>query len=170
MSHIATTTYTWDFDHLPAAFIAMWEDHFRFLDPAADGLCVEIEYHYSQGTPGKTDGPPERCYPAEDPEVEIQSMIVTVPYSSPGAKAAHLDAYPPCTIDSHHNGDGLHCRTQPEFINAMLGAWEAWYAQPANERAVDAWLLEKAAANEDDMVTDALIDAAEARASYVDEY
>lgn len=38
---------------------------------------VTVEYSYSPGTPGKTYGPPENCYPPEGPEVEILAVYLT---------------------------------------------------------------------------------------------
>ena len=35
---------------------------------------MTITYWYTQGTKAKLSGPPESCYPAEDPEVEILSI------------------------------------------------------------------------------------------------
>lgn len=39
-------------------------------------MPVVVEYHYHKGTPGRTSGPPEHCYPAEPAWVEIESVSV----------------------------------------------------------------------------------------------
>ena len=155
MSHIGTTTYIWPYENLPQSALDFWEDHFRFLDPGLDGLPVEIEYLYSAGYPAKTDGPPEKCYPGEEPDVEINSVVVTVPYSSDGAKADHLDAYPPC------GSDVLTSASQQEFCNMLLGAWEAWIDNPVNMKALNQWLLEKAADIEADDMAELQLDCLE---------
>ena len=156
MSHSGTITYIWSYDNLPQFALDFWEDHFRFLDPGLDGLPVEIEYSYSAGYPAKTDGPPERCYPGEDPEVEISSLLATVPYSSDGAKADHLDAYPPC------GSDVLTCASQQEFCNMLLGAWESWLDNPVNFARLRTWLLEKAADIEANDIAELQLDWLEA--------
>lgn len=158
MSHIATKEYIWSFDHLHPLFCDFWEDHFRFLDAGYDGLRVEIEYSFTAGYPAKTDGPPERCYPGQDDEVEIMSMVATVPYSSDGAKAEHYDAYPPI---NGNGSDGMHNRSAQEFCSALLGAWEAWIDNKANMRTVEAWLLHQAAEAEADMAMEAELAMAE---------
>lgn len=44
-----------------------------------DGNPVEVTvvYSYSPGSPGKTYGPPENCYPPEGPDVDIESIFLT---------------------------------------------------------------------------------------------
>jgi len=145
--------YIWPWDNLPESFFLMWEDHFQYLDPCHDGLPVEIQYYFTPAVPGKTDGPWEGCYPAEPAEIEVLSLCARVPYSSDGAKCNHLDAYP------SSGEDALTCRGQQEFCNALLGAWEAWYCE--HEKAVDAWLLEKAEERAAQALVDSQIDKAE---------
>lgn len=41
-------------------------------------LEVTITGTYRPGTPGKLSGPPENCYPPEDPEIEIESVTTGV--------------------------------------------------------------------------------------------
>jgi len=36
---------------------------------------VEVEYTFDKGSPGYLSGPPESCYPAEDPSVEIIEVL-----------------------------------------------------------------------------------------------
>jgi hypothetical protein len=38
---------------------------------------VTVEYHYSPGSPGKTYGPPENCYPPEEAEAEVEQVYLT---------------------------------------------------------------------------------------------
>jgi hypothetical protein len=42
-----------------------------------DEVEVTVEYGYSPGTPGKTYGPPENCYPAEGPDVDVVTVYRT---------------------------------------------------------------------------------------------
>jgi hypothetical protein len=35
---------------------------------------IEVTYDYTPGTPGKTYGPPEKCYPPEPDDVDIISV------------------------------------------------------------------------------------------------
>jgi hypothetical protein len=44
-----------------------------------DGKEVEVtaEYSYSPGSPGKTYGPPENCYPPEGAEAEVEIVYLT---------------------------------------------------------------------------------------------
>lgn len=37
-------------------------------------LDLEIEGIYIPGDPGRCSGPPEKCYPPESPEIEINSV------------------------------------------------------------------------------------------------
>jgi hypothetical protein len=39
-------------------------------------LWVECDFDYHPGRPGFIGGPPERCYPDEPPELEIQSVKI----------------------------------------------------------------------------------------------
>jgi hypothetical protein len=165
MSHIDTVEYIWPFEHLPEAFIEFWRPHFEFLDPGYDGLRVDVEYSYRPGRPGKFDGKPENCYPAEDHELEVLSTVASVMYSSPGAKANHLDAYPSKGCDT------LTCAGASEFCTALLGAWEAWLESPlpgckkghTGLHHLEEWLLEKAVDTEKSMAEDAAIALHEAR-------
>lgn len=36
---------------------------------------VTVVYNWSPGSPGKTYGPPEDCYPPEGPEVEVEAVF-----------------------------------------------------------------------------------------------
>jgi len=37
-------------------------------------VVLDIEYTYKPGRRGRYDGPPEMCYPAEPPEIDIRVM------------------------------------------------------------------------------------------------
>lgn len=39
---------------------------------------AEISYSFTPGHPAKTYGPPEDCYPAEGPEVEVEEVTVII--------------------------------------------------------------------------------------------
>lgn len=42
-----------------------------------DDLEIEVEFSYSGGCAAQTYGPPEGCWPAEDPEIEIVKAYKT---------------------------------------------------------------------------------------------
>lgn len=47
--------------------------------PESDSMfCVEVDvdFHWSPGTPGYVSGPPEDCYPPEPDEVEINDVTI----------------------------------------------------------------------------------------------
>ena len=52
------------------------EVEFLTLD-CANCVELEVEYDFSPGRPAQIYGPPERCYPAEGPEVEIGDIYIT---------------------------------------------------------------------------------------------
>ena len=39
-------------------------------------FVLAVEFTYTPGVPGNTSGPPETCYPAEPPELELYSVRV----------------------------------------------------------------------------------------------
>jgi hypothetical protein len=38
------------------------------------GLDVDFSAYYTPGDPGRVSGPPEKCYPPEPPEVEVDEL------------------------------------------------------------------------------------------------
>jgi hypothetical protein len=40
------------------------------------GKTLRVHYSYRPGDPGRTSGPPERCYPPEPEELEISSILL----------------------------------------------------------------------------------------------
>lgn len=43
-------------------------------------IDIEVEYAFDRGSPGKTYGPPEQCYPPEASELEIERAWVLDEY------------------------------------------------------------------------------------------
>lgn len=44
------------------------------LEVEVEGQTLRLTYDYTPGDPGRTSGPPERCYPPEPEEVEITKI------------------------------------------------------------------------------------------------
>ena len=38
------------------------------------GQTLEVDYTYTQGDPGQTSGPPERCWPEESADLEVEAI------------------------------------------------------------------------------------------------
>ena len=47
-------------------------------------FSLEVNFTVYPGDPGKYSGPPEKCYPAEDPSLEIHSVLLNYPAKIPG--------------------------------------------------------------------------------------
>lgn len=47
------------------------------VDLAGQETEVRVEYRYYPGSPGKTYGPPENCYPSESDDADIEAVYRT---------------------------------------------------------------------------------------------
>ena len=62
----------------PDSFCSRWESEIARNEPCDGGVIIEVHAEYLPGCPGRYDGKPENCYPAEEPEVEICASIIIV--------------------------------------------------------------------------------------------
>lgn len=49
-------------------------------------FTLECHYDYTPGDPGRLSGPPEKCYPPEDEELDITAVYLKWPAQIPGSK------------------------------------------------------------------------------------
>lgn len=47
-------------------------------------FSLEVEFTIYPGDPGRVSGPPEKCYPPEDPSMEIHSVLLNYRAKIPG--------------------------------------------------------------------------------------
>lgn len=65
-------------DEFPEEFCEKYENDIFMADIEDNGVVVTLLADYIPYCPGRYDGPPENCYPAEGPEVEINATLITV--------------------------------------------------------------------------------------------
>lgn len=67
-------------DELPQSMFDRWPDVAEAIstDSDADAIIIEIEAEYTPYCPGRYDGPPGDCYPAEEASAEIESVTTHV--------------------------------------------------------------------------------------------
>jgi len=66
-----TRSGTYDMDLQVSCLI---DDEGMYEDVPAKNVAITLEFDFVIGRPAKTDGPPERCYPAEDFELTITDV------------------------------------------------------------------------------------------------
>jgi hypothetical protein len=67
-----------NWDQFPDSFHEKYEEQILKTDVQDDGVVVTIIYDYAPYCPGRYDGPPDKCYPVEGPDVELCATIITV--------------------------------------------------------------------------------------------
>lgn len=65
-------------DEFPESFLEKWEDELFHADVEDNGVVCDINFDYQPYCPGRYDGKPENCYPASGPDLDINSMCLTV--------------------------------------------------------------------------------------------
>jgi hypothetical protein len=80
------------------------------------GQDLEVELDYSPGDPGRTSGPPEKCYPPEDPSIDITKvkLIIGFQHIEGGKRVRQL-------IDI----TDLYAELEEDFATIEETCWEA---------------------------------------------
>ena len=67
-------------DEMPDSFIEKWQSEIELvasLDYCGEAFTVEMEADYLPYCPGRYHGPPDKCYPSEEADVEVLSYVIT---------------------------------------------------------------------------------------------
>lgn len=88
-----------------------------------DDVRLVVSYKYTPGDPGRTSGPPERCYPPEPPEVEF----LTVQLVHPGQPPADILPFVASEL----------CEDAREKLETEIIAWEIECEQAEEQEHYD---------------------------------
>jgi hypothetical protein len=91
---------------------------------------VTVKYNFSHGAPGKTDGLPENCYPAEGPEVEIEVVYLI-------DDKAKTDVLPKLAPDVVERLEEIICDSEEDAYNDAYERAMEDAADAAREREWD---------------------------------
>ena len=65
-------------DEFPESFLDKWATELTHADLEDDGVVCDINFDYTPYCPGRYDGHPDNMYPASGPDLDINSMCLTV--------------------------------------------------------------------------------------------
>ena len=67
-----------EWDEFPESFLDRWATELTYADLEDDGVIVDINFDYDPYCPGRYDGHPDNMYPASGPDLDINSMCLTI--------------------------------------------------------------------------------------------
>ena len=67
-----------EWDEFPDSFLDRWATELTHADLEDNGVVCDINFDYQPYCPGRYDGKPENCYPASGPDLDINSIVLTV--------------------------------------------------------------------------------------------
>lgn len=73
-----TLEYVLGWEMFPESFLEKWEGELARTEGCDAGVLVDIHAEYMPGCPGRYDGHPDKMYPAEDPEIDVCAVAITV--------------------------------------------------------------------------------------------
>lgn len=152
-----------DWSAFPESFCERFEKEIARTDAEDSGVVCEIHFNYTPYCPGRYDGKPENCYPAEEAEVEIEATLITVYHqralpTDPVRRPGWL-----CAGRFYHDPRGgytmAHDHLQPfdpTFLEIAHSFAQDWLA--VNEERVMELLLEEGARVHKDEISEILAD------------
>ena len=67
-----------EWDVFPENFVEKWMREIARSERCDGGVIIDVHAEYTPGCPGRYDGHPDNMYPAEEPEIEICGIVITV--------------------------------------------------------------------------------------------
>jgi hypothetical protein len=76
MQLVKEITVSWE--EFPDSFAEKYADQLLLADAEDDGVVCVITYDYTPYIPGRYHGPPDKCYPSEGPDVDIDNIVYVI--------------------------------------------------------------------------------------------
>lgn len=145
----------------PDSFLEKWEREIFLTDTEDDGVVCDINFDFTPYCPGRYDGHPDNMYPASGPDLDINSICVTV-YPQRAAtvrgERQYLTPHDYLTVATDHLRpfDDKFLETAHQFAMDWLDLNEervdshlmAWAATQKVENEIDSIFTEMAAGEE----------------------
>lgn len=65
-------------DEFPDSFCERWQGEMFHTDAEDNGVVCDINFDFEPYCPGRYDGPPDNMYPASGPDLDINSIVLTI--------------------------------------------------------------------------------------------
>ena len=77
----------------PDSFLEKWEREIFLTDTEDDGVVCDINFDFTPYCPGRYDGHPDKMYPASGPDLDINSVCITVYQQRAGMSQLGIRTY-----------------------------------------------------------------------------
>lgn len=67
-----------EWDEFPDSFLDRWATELTHVDLEDNGVVCDINFDFEPYCPGRYDGHPDNMYPASGPDLDINSIVLTV--------------------------------------------------------------------------------------------